>query len=135
MPSVVRHHLGSVLALLIALLITGGCAFCDNVEGGIVNGDGVNGPMHYEQPANIWIDNTRMASFLHMVIEQKGRRQLGYSGYDCSPQPVAECPDCLLCTQRIRGANNADCKPEGDLFVRAYVGPGSNVRAMTYWRK
>ena len=135
MPRVLQYLRGSILALLFALLTTAGCAFCDNVSTGIVSGDSVDGPMHYEQPANTWIDNTRMASFLRIVVEQKGRRQLGYSGYDCSPRPVGDCPDCLLCTRKIRGANNGDCKPEGDLFIRAYVGPGSNVQAQTYWRK
>jgi hypothetical protein len=33
------------------------------------------------------------------------------------------------------GASNTECKPDGDLFIRAYVGPGTNVRAMTYWKK
>jgi hypothetical protein len=133
MPSFFRYRLALVLALLLA---TGGCTFCDNIETVQVDTTSkVVGPYHYTLPANIWIDNSRMASYLRGIIEKNGRRQLGYVGYDCSPRPVADCPDCLLCTEKIRGVKNGACKPEGDLFIRAYVGPGSNVQAQTYWRK
>lgn len=133
MPRFSYCRLASVLVLLLAV---GGCTFCRNAERAFVGTvSKVTGPYHYTLPANTWIDNSRMASYLHEVIERSGRQQLGYSGYDCSPRPVAECPDCLLCTEKIRGINNAQCKPEGDLFIRAYVGPGSNVQAQTYWRK
>ncbi len=133
MPRFSYCRLASVLVLLLAV---GGCTFCRNAERAFVGTvSKVTGPYHYTLPANTWIDNSRMASYLHEVIERSGRQQLGYSGYDCSPRPVADCPDCLLCTEKIRGINNAQCKPEGDLFIRAYVGPGSNVQAQTYWRK
>lgn len=136
MPRVVQYRLASVLALLFALLTAAGCTFCDNIETAPVdNHIRPTGAFHYTQPANTWIDNTRMASYLHGVIETNERQQLTYSGYDCSPRPVADCPDCLLCTRKIRGVKNGQCKPEGDLFIRAYVGPGSNVQAQTYWRK
>lgn len=133
MPGFFQYRLASVLALL---LVASGCTICGNVE--TIHVDTVSkvvGPYHYTQPANTWIDNTRMASYLGGIIERNGRQQLGYSGYDCSPRPVTDCPDCLLCTQKIGGADNAECKPEGDLFIRAYVGPGSKVQAQTYWRK
>ena len=133
MPRFFQYRLSSVFALLLAV---GGCTFCDNIETARVDVyTKVDGPFHYTQPANTWIDNTRMATYLRGVIETNGRQQLTYSGYECSPRPVADCPDCLLCTQKIGGVNNAQCKPEGDLFIRAYVGPGPNVQAQTYWRK
>jgi len=131
MPRFFQYRLAPILALVAAI---GGCTFCGNIERSSTR-TMVTGPFHYTLPANAWIDNTRMASYLREVIETNGRRQLTYSGYDCSPRPVADCPDCLLCTEKIRGVNNAQCKPEGDLFIRAYVGPGSNVQAQTYWRK
>lgn len=133
MPGFFLYRLVSVLAVLLA---TGGCTLCHDIEA--VRADTVSkvvGPYHYTLPANTWIDNSRMASYLRGIIEKNGRQQLGYSGYDCSPRHVADCPDCLLCTEKIRGVKNAECKPEGDLFIRAYVGPGSNVQAQTYWRK
>lgn len=133
MPRFFQYRLSSVFALLLAV---GGCTFCDNIETAFVGTESkVTGPYHYTQPANTWIDNSRMSSYLHEIIERSGRQQLGYSGYDCSPRPVANCPDCLLCTEKIRGVKNGECKPEGDLFIRAYVGPGSNVQAQTYWKK
>ncbi len=132
MPRFSQYRLASVFALLLA---TGGCTFfCGNIERFSTN-TMVTGPFHYTQPANTWIDNTRMASYLRGIIEANGRQQLTYAGYECSPRPVADCPDCLLCTEKISGVNNAQCKPEGDLFIRAYVGPGSNVQAQTYWKK
>lgn len=131
MPGFFQYRLASVFTLLLAI---GGCTFCGNIEQASTR-TMVTGPFHYTLPANTWIDNTRMASYLHEVIEANGRQQLTYSGYECSPRPVENCPDCLLCTQEIGGVNNAQCKPEGDLFIRAYVGPGSSVQAQTYWRK
>jgi len=56
-------------------------------------------------------------------------------GFQCSPRPVADCPDCLACSLTVRGVRNHHCEGEGDTFIEAYVGPGTNVRAMTYWRK
>lgn len=129
----VQYRLVSVLALLLA---NGGCTLCDNVETTFVGTESkVTGPYHDMLPANTWIDNSRMASYLREIIARSGRQQLSYSGYDCSPRHVADCPDCLLCTEKIRGVKNTQCKAEGDLFIRAYVGPGSNVQAQTYWRK
>ena len=133
MPRFSQYRRASVFALLLAI---GGCTFCGNIETAFVGTvSKVTGPYHYTLPANTWIDNSRMASYLHEIIERNGRQQLGYSGYDCSPQPVANCLDCFLCTEQIRGVKNGECKPEGDLFIRAYVGPGSTVRAQTYWKK
>lgn len=132
MPRFCQYRLASLFTLVLAM---GGCTFfCGNIEETSTR-TMVRGPFHYTQPANAWIDNARMASYLRAIIEAHGRQQLTYSGYDCSLRPVADCPDCLLCTEKIRGVHNAQCKPEGDLFIRAYVGPGSNVQAQTYWRK
>lgn len=131
MPRFSLCRLASVFALLLG---TGGCTFCGNIERAPTS-TMVIGPFHYTQPANVWIDNARMTYYLRDVIETNGRQQLTYSGYECSPRPVADCPDCLLCTEKIRGVKNAECKPEGDLFIRAYIGPGSRVQAQTYWKK
>ncbi|OFX03501.1 MAG: hypothetical protein A3D94_11450 [Alphaproteobacteria bacterium RIFCSPHIGHO2_12_FULL_66_14] len=90
----------------------------------------------YREPANTWIDSASMADFLRDLIEKKGRQALvSERGFQCSPRPVADCPDCLACSRIVRGVRNHHCQHEGDMFIEAYVGPHTNVRAMTYWRK
>jgi len=90
----------------------------------------------YDQPANTWIDNPTMASFLRRLVEKDGRQALvSQRGFECSAQPGADCPDCLVCRLTVRHVRNNNCEREGDMFIEAYVGPGTNVRAMTYWRR
>ena len=33
------------------------------------------------------------------------------------------------------GVIGHECQPDGDLFVKAEIGPGTSVRAQTYWRR
>lgn len=90
----------------------------------------------YVEPANTWIDSATMADFLRDLIEKKGRQALvAERGFQCSPQPAAECSDCLVCSRTVRNVRNHHCENQGDMFIEAYVGPGANVRAMTYWRR
>jgi hypothetical protein len=131
--------LPSAITLLIGATTITGCFYyiprCSNVE---ILWSGVpfaRGPHHEDLPANRWIENVRAAEYVHNVLEKKGRVGLSRAGYDCSPQPLEDCPECFVCTRAIVGASNTECKPDGDLFIRAYVGPGTNVRAMTYWKK
>lgn len=139
MPRFLMRLFLPAVALLSGLIAVTGCIYylppCSNVEILWADVPTPHGPHHEDLPPNRWVENVRAASYVHNLIDKKGRTRLAYAGYDCSPQPAADCPDCLLCTRTISGASNAQCKPEGDLFIRAYVGPGSNVQAQTYWKK
>lgn len=145
MPRFSRRLLVPVTILLIASVFVTGCyrnaRICDDAYP--MYSDLPEDPIdydrpakrHYDQPANVWVESPRATNYLHRLIEKKGRQMLDRQDYECSPQPVSDCPDCLVCTRTVRGAKDSKCEPEGDLFIRAYIGPGSNVRAMTYWRK
>lgn len=139
MPSFTRH-VATVLALLFASSMSSGCIYyipiCDEVRLSYSDFLGpFPGQLHYEQPANSWVESPGAANYLRRLIEEKGRRMLDRQDYECSPQAVPDCADCLQCTRTIRNVRSKKCKREGDLFIRAYVGPGSNVQAQTYWRK
>jgi hypothetical protein len=94
-------------------------------------------PRGYPGPANTWIDNPRMVVALNKFTAQKGRRSLVYRhDFECSPKPREDCADCILCTLSKRDVIGLDCQPDGELFVRAEVGPGDKVTtAQTYWRR
>ncbi len=143
MPKFLRHCASALALLLIAAGVAGCmimpvCLPTDEITTGHAypfnNNIGPHGD--YEEPANTWIDSRTMARFLRDLIEKNGRQALvSERGFLCSPRPTADCPDCLACSLTVRNVRNHDCEREGDMFIEAYVGPGTNVRAMTYWRK
>lgn len=93
----------------------------------------------YESPANAWVDNPKMAAFVRDSIEGSGVKWLSIQyGFACAPKPGGDCPDCFVCTVSRGGVVNVvdqKCQSDGDLFVRAEIGPGTSVRAMTCWRR
>lgn len=140
MPKFPQHFV-STLALLFAsagiaaCMIIPVCPPTDEITAGHAY-HFKEGPRDYAEPANTWIDNATMASFLRDLVEKNGRQALvSERGFQCSPQPVADCADCLACSRTVRGVRDHHCQRKGDMFIEAYVGPGTNMRAMTYWRK
>jgi len=107
-----------------------GTAYATNIS----NDDG-----GYDRPANAWVDNPRMAAFVANSVERTGVKWLGIQyGFECVPKSGGDCPDCFVCTASRGGVVNAirnKCQPDGDLFIKAEIGPGTSVRAMTYWRR
>lgn len=97
-----------------------------------------NNPV-YDRPANAWVDNPRMAAFVANSVERTGVKWLGIQyGFECVPKLGEDCPDCFVCTLSRGGVINViggKCQPDGDLFVKAEIGPGKTVRAQTYWRR
>ena len=87
------------------------------------------------EPTNTWIDNSKVAASLLKFIEEEGVGSLvKRHGFECVPKPGGDCPDCLACTLNRRGIIGYYCEPDGDLFVKAEIGPGKTMRAQTYWR-
>lgn len=134
----------SCASMLALLLVSAGVAACmaipvcpetDEITTGYAYHYN-EGARDYAEPANTWIDSVAMADFLRDLIEKKGRQALvSERGFQCSPRPAAECPDCLVCSRTVHNVRNHHCRGEGDMFIEAYVGPGTSVRAMTYWRR
>lgn len=93
----------------------------------------------YDKPANAWVDNPRMATFVRNSVERTGVKWLSIQyGFSCALKTGEDCPDCFVCTGSRGGVVNLideKCQPDGDLFIKAEIGPGTSVRAMTYWRR
>ena len=96
---------------------------------------GVGAPV-YDKPDNIWIDNPKMAAFVAKEIERNGVNWFAVRyRFACAPKPGGDCLDCFVCTLSRTGVVDYDCQPVGDLFVKAEIGPGKTVQAMTYWQR
>lgn len=90
----------------------------------------------YKEPANVWTDNPVMAAFLVDELRWHDRQAiLSKYRFDCLPSAEADCVDCVVCTRTVRDVRDYECKPVGEMLVRAYFGPGNTVRAQTYWRR
>ncbi len=140
MPSFFRHRLQPVAVILLLAIGVSACKpMCLPKFNDVWAGSGY--AIDYRsresrQPLNVWIDNPQMAASLAKFIEKDGVRSLVYRhDFECAPKPGGDCPDCLVCTLNRRGVIGIDCQPDGDLFVKAEIGPGTTVRAMTYWRR
>ena len=144
MPSLFRHCLLPVAVILFLAIGTSGCMplTCPGLDKKVSVVDAYtrdvfrSGDRVYDKPANTWVDNPKMAAFVANYIERNGVKWLGIRyGFECTPKPGGDCPDCFVCTLARPGVINDECQPDGDLFVKAEIGPGTSVRAMTYWRR
>jgi hypothetical protein len=127
-----RYLLPTALVLLLAMGASACVPICEREIGRNVEFE----PSEYREASNTWIDNPKMAAVLMGHLERLGRNGLVIRyGFNCSPKADKDCPDCQVCTLSLAGVIAYDCKPDGDLFIKAEVGPGTNVRAMTYWRR
>jgi len=94
------------------------------------------------QPFNTWVERPSLAAFLQRGIDQGGRTRLvSEYGFQCTSPSEAACRDCLTCTRSVRTeqiylmwTGAPDCENTGEILVRAHIGPGSSVKAITYWR-
>jgi hypothetical protein len=144
MPSLLRHRLPFIAAIL---LLASGASGCKSIacleeknqvwiENAYTRDIFRVDARVYDKPANTWIDNPKMAAFIADYVERKGVKWLGIRyGFECAPKLGGDCPDCFVCTLSRSGVVDYDCRPDGDLFVKAEIGPGTKVRAMTYWRR
>jgi hypothetical protein len=83
-----------------------------------------------------WVEHKRLAAFIGDVVRAEGIAGLETNhGFRCTPRPEGH-----TCTRAIpkRGSYMPNifythCVDEGDMQVRAEIGPGSAVRAMSFW--
>ena len=140
MPSLFRYRLLPVAAILFLASGISACTpLCQKWMNDVWVGSAYTldyGSPDYREPVNTWIDNPKMAAFLADSLQRQGKNALVYwHGFKFSPKPDGNCPDCVVCTLSLAGVIGHDCQPDGDLFVKAEIGPGTSVRAMTYWRR
>lgn len=150
-----RGGMPRLRSILGALLIAAGlssCGLCPERDGltiasasqyhqrSVVGPDGKS-TLTYMVAFDAWADNPTVAAFLHKVVAQEGRTALVSSyGFQCKAVPTPDCLDCSSCTRtmpRIRDNyySFVGCVNDGVMRFQANVGPGSSVRAMTYWQK
>lgn len=139
MPILIRLLLALVAPLLLIGLSACKGPFCPPPSQAVWLGSGYLDAYYepYRKMPNTWVGNPKMVKTLNEITERQGRRALVYRhDFECSSQPREGCADCMLCTLSKQDVSGFDCKPEGDFFVRAEVGPGDKVTAaQTYWRR
>ncbi len=103
-----------------------------------------DGTLRYEKPFDTWVDNPKLAEAIREEIQETGRERLiDRYEFECKPRPAADsCGDCLSCTAifwQWELSKSSFIKPgfvhRGDARVSVEFGPGTAVRAMTYWTK
>jgi hypothetical protein len=148
----VMPSLRSIVGTLLIVAGLSGCGLCPEPDGltrasalqyyerSVVGPDG-NSTLKQVVPFDAWADNPAVAAFLRKVVEQEGRAALVSSyGFQCKAAPTPDCLDCSSCTRTMpRVRDNlyglVGCLNDGVMRFQANVGPGSSVRAMTYWQK
>jgi hypothetical protein len=90
---------------------------------------------------DVWRKNPGAEAFLRDRLQTEGLASLTTKhGMQCVPQASADCADCSVCSSTFPGKTLGAsgiafaCVDYGQMFVRAEIGPGTRVIAMTYWR-
>lgn len=142
MRSLFRRRLPFIAAILLLASGTSACKpLCVGhfdlwVERGYTFEGQAGSAASYREPANAWIDSAAMAEFLIEELRWYDRQAIiSKYRFDCSPSLEAGCPDCVVCTRTVKNVRDHECRPVGEMLVRAYFGPGNAVRAQTYWRR
>lgn len=111
----------------------------------------------YRLPINTWVEDPEMAESLRQDIERKKREAsdqpnaediivalLERAGYRCiSRKEPPGCATCQTCARIDTGYASTGELPQingrrqaiGTITTMVYVGPGSGVRALTYWKR
>lgn len=150
MPAFLKRRLAATIGTLLAPLGLAACgAMCpapDELENATrfpAYSDGQRGSsLHVRLPFATWVNNERLDAFLRKAVEVGGAESLvAKYGFQCSAQPAATpCADCYTCQRTVpqvatelRGMTTV-CVGEGDMLLHVDIGPGSTVRAMSYWQ-
>lgn len=137
-----RHALTALWATLVLFGVSA-CALCgfDSLEYSIrldYNPAVSVSPSSF----NTWARGKYLDEALAEFVAKEGVGKLvSRYGYQCArPAEVKDCMECYVCSRtrpaRIDGGTFPfeRCLDHGELQIRAEIGPGTNVRAMTYWR-
>ena len=138
----------SIVGILLIVAGLSGCGLCPEPDGlakastyGWRSTADSNWESSYTKPLNTWVDNPELTAFLRKVVEQEGRPALVSSyGFQCQAAPTPDCHDCSSCTRTMNRTRNnlysfVGCVNDGVMRFQVNVGPGSRVRAMTYWQQ
>ena len=141
MPSLCRYRLLPVVVLLLTVGVSACKPICVGhfdlwIEQGYTLEGRTGSVASYKEPANTWLDNPVMAAFLVREMRWYDRQSIvSKYRFNCSPSAEADCVDCVVCTRTVKDVRDYECRPVGQMIVRAYFGPGNTVRAQTYWQR
>lgn len=99
----------------------------------------------FDPPPDTWTPNKHLEVFIHGTVEGEGVEALKTRyGMQCLPRSgEPNCKDCLTCTTTFRDwrldtlpiyIEWYKCVDFGEVLVNVDVGPGTTVKAMTYWK-
>jgi len=142
--------------LVVALLILFGCGLSGCGELTCVDHTRLESAALYRSTSDnrflraldTWTPNKDLETFIHETVENEGVDALRTKhGMQCVPRYAEpDCRDCLTCTTTLRdrrlGMHTGlpiyiewfKCEDYGEVLVNVDLGPGSSVKAMTYWR-
>lgn len=133
--------LKAVGAILVACTASACGAFCPTRDGLQVTPR----PSPQLLPYNTWVSNPKLENFLREAIRSRTLESVKSKyGFDCKPMSAeAACADCYECKAVIPQFEEnpslwnarATCDKAGEMSVIAWLGPGSQAKAMTYWRR
>ena len=99
----------------------------------------------YMLPLNTWVRNEKLEAELHKAVKADGIGRLtSYYQLQCLPHSTPTgCADCYACSRTVAKRHHVGsfsniimhCRSDGEMLIRADVGPGSTVSAMTYWKR
>ncbi len=137
------------------LFVALGLSACGSIE---CPPEGLQTAAHYPNNVNIraglmsardrWVRNPGAEAFLRTALRSERATTLADKhGMQCTAQPSAGCTDCYVCDTAFPfsaiSMSNAipfmfaprlSCTADGEVFLRAEIGPGDSVTAMTFWQ-
>lgn len=150
MPTHFKTRLVTIIGALFVLFGLAACggAMCpvrDDFENSVrfpIYSDSATGKASYRLPFDTWVNNPDLEGFLRKAVVLGGTESLvSKYGFQCSPRQAAiPCADCYFCKRTVpQSANDlwvlrAVCVGQGDMLLHVDVGPGVDVKAMTYWQ-
>jgi hypothetical protein len=124
------------------------CDFCKNELEAVATLPHTGGGIH-PLPHDVWTPNPELEAFLRDALKAAGVRSLAAKyALQCLPPPLeAGCSDCATCRKTVKEWRMGSIPPPvplympiwkcvdyGEVLVQADIGPGSSIKAMTYWQ-
>jgi len=92
-------------------------------------------------PPDSWTENPGLELFLREIMASDGISSIAKYGMQCTPRSTESgCKDCFTCTKSFQHYRLGvatlyyTCQDFGEIFMRAEVGPGPKVSAISYWK-
>jgi hypothetical protein len=143
-----KGHLAPILGLLLGSCLLSACGSleCTFNKNDLEFAATINhvGGGYYPLPHDAWTINPRLEGFLRNALKTEGFDSLTTKyGMQCvASRRDAGCQDCFTCRKSVKEWTLGSmallpgfkCVDWGEVLVQADLGPGSSLKAVTYWR-